>query len=410
MNILVVAESLRINETSSGIVSSTFLAALAADSEIKVTCIFDKNFDYNITWLKNIDFIELKKRPYKPDGFIDKIPKFRGLSTHLTGIHPKDKQRILEWKNVIDSTIAKNEFNLIITLGSGSEFLPYYAMLDVKTNIPWLANFHDPYPMSVYPEPYKEKRNPIYKKQERITKRIIDKANYISFPSVFLKDLMQEFYNFNIQKSIILPHIGLELKNLPIGNNDDSIDLKKGKLNLLHAGTLLGPRKVDALLKAFSLFINSDEEKKQKTVLTILGKVAKENFSSLEVNIPKENLCIIRERVSYKKSIELNNKANVAIVVEANTNYSPFMPGKLADLLFLEKPILALTPLKSETLRILGKDYKYHSKSDDVEQILKCLNDLWDSWMKNELVLSNRKELKEYISGKNFISKIKRIM
>ena len=280
MNILVIAESLRINETSSGIVSSTFLAALVADPEIEVACIFDKNFDYDITWLKDIDFIELEKRPYKTDRFIDKVPKLRGVSTYLTGIHPKDKQRILEWKNAIDLIISKNKFDLIITLGSGSEFLPYYAMLDVKTSIPWLANFHDPYPMSVYPEPYKEKRNSIYKKQERITKRIIDKANYVSFPSILLKDLMQSHYHFDTNKSIVLPHVGLELKTLPVGKKDASIDLENGKFNLLHAGTLLGPRKVDALLKAFALFINSNEEKKEKTVLTILGKVAKENFSS----------------------------------------------------------------------------------------------------------------------------------
>lgn len=410
MNILVVVESLRINETSSGIVSSTFLTALSKDDELNITCLYDKAFDYELTWLENIELIQLHKRPYKQNSLINKIPKFRAISTYLTGIHPKDRHKILDWESGIKELLSQNQYDLIITLGSGSEFLPHHAMLGVKTATLWLANFHDPFPMSVYPEPYRKKRDIIQKKQELNTKRIIKRANFVSFPSILLKDLMQKHYGFPDTKSIILPHVGIHIENLPDSRNDTKVSLEEGKFNLLHAGTLLGPRKVDNLLQAFSRFIQSDKNKQEKSVLTILGKVAKENFSSLETKLPNDNLRIITDRVSYKRSIELNKQADVSVIVEANTEFSPFMPGKLADLLFLEKPILLLSPKKSEVLRILGNQYEYYSESANEDRILKTLDKLWDSWIKNDLVLSNKKELKEYISGENLVRKIKKVV
>ena len=45
------------------------------------------------------------------------------------------------------------------------------------------------------------------------------------------------------------------------------------------------------------------------------------------------------------------------------------MPGKLADIAYWEKPILALTPKQSEVIRILGNNYPYHAELDKVDQI-----------------------------------------
>ena len=278
MKILVIAESLRINETSSGIVSSTFLKALSENKRNDIICLYHKVFEYNITWLDAVKFIEIEKEVYKSNKIIDVVPKLRGLLTNIVGIHNKTNHEIKRWKNSINKVLSTNKIDLIVTLGSGAEFHPNYAMLKVKTKITWLANFHDPYPFSVYPKPYKKKRTHLLKRQEVFTKRMICKANYVSFPSLYLKDLMQSTYGFSNDKSIILPHVGLALTKLPTKSIDDKISLSEGKFNLLHAGTLLGPRKVDALFNAFVKFINSDKEKKKFARLNVLGNVAKDNL------------------------------------------------------------------------------------------------------------------------------------
>ena len=204
--------------------------------------------------------------------------------------------------------LLNNKFDLIIALGSGSSFLPHYAMLKINTKTPWIANFHDPYPFSLYPKPYTKKRNLIFRKQEKWAQKIISKATYVSFPSLYLKEWMQQFFPLLESKSLILPHLGIELRSLPNSSIDNNVTLPKGKFNLLHAGTLLGPRKVDVLFDAFKKFIASDIEKKEKSLLTVLGKVDREHQHFLSNDFPN-NLSIIIDRVSYKRSLELLKKA-----------------------------------------------------------------------------------------------------
>ena len=82
------------------------------------------------------------------------------------------------------------------------------------------------------------------------------------------------------------------------------------------------------------------------------------------------------------------------------------MPGKLADLIYLEKPILALTPKKSETIRILGEHYPYQAGLNDVEEIYSNLVLLWNNWKNNNLELTDIIRLKNYISAEELNKKI----
>jgi len=400
MNILILAESLRINETSSGIVSSTFIKALSYNKQNKITCVYDKVFNYDITWLEECNTIALEKSNYKTNSYINKIPKLKGLLAAINGINVDVKNDVNRWRDAIEKQLIINNFDLIITLGSGIAFYPFYAMLEIDTDVKWLANFHDPFPMSAYPEPYKKKGNIFLKWQEHFAKKIIQKANFLSFPSLYLKELMQEKYHFENSKSIILPHVGIELDNLPSSKLDNEVNLPENKFNLLHAGTLLGPRKVEALFNAFQIFLSSSKERENSSILNILGKVAKEHkkIKDIITEFPN-NFNVITKRVSYKKSLELIKQANVSLIIEADASFSPFMPGKLADLIYLEKPILALTPKKSETIRILGDDYPFQARVNDEKEIYEQLLNLWYLWEKKTLKLENAKQLKEYVSS-----------
>jgi hypothetical protein len=407
MNILILAESLKINNTSSGIVSSTMINAFVEEGN-DVTCLYENSVEETITWLPKV-----KLHPVNyihKENVLEKIPKLKGIPSYIYGYNLKFKTKIKSWKKQIETILKASPFDLIVVLGSGSSFVPHYAMCNVETNIPWVANFHDPYPMSLYPEPYRKNKNIIYCLQERNTKKIIEKATYVSFPSLYLKEWMQQFFPELKNKSVVLPHLAGELKNLPISDLDNKVNLPQGKFNLLHAGTLLGPRKVDALFKAFQIFIESDKEKKDKSILTILGKVAREHNEFFKKEF-SENLNIIIDRVSYKKSLELIRTADVSLIIEAEgVDFSPFMPGKLADLIELEKPILVLSPKKSETNRILGKEYPFTSEPDDIGKIVSVLNEIWILWKGGNLCLTDSKKLTNYISTKVFNEKLLKLI
>ncbi len=403
MNILILAESLRINETSSGIVSSTFIKALSLNSRVNhIDVLYQKDFDYPVSWLddKKIRLIPLQVKVSQ--SLLKKIPKIRALPAYFTGLSFDMLAQVKNWREQTEQLLNQKKYDLIIALGTGSSFMPHYALLKVKTTIPVLFNFHDPYPMSRFPEPYRKKRNIIYFHQERFVSKMFRQAGALSFPSEYLKDFMLQGTEFR-EKAFVLPHVGISLENIPSKSEDREVHLPKGKFNLLHAGTLLGPRKVDALFRAFEQLSNEDAEFRESAVLTVLGKVAKEhqNLEKHQGN-KQENLRVITKRVSYPKSLELLAQCDMALVVEADADFSPFMPGKLADIFYYEKPVLALTPERSEVRRILGKNYPYVARVYDAGTIYHILKQAWKAWKSGALKNPDAGRLKKYVSAEDF--------
>ncbi len=156
--ILVLVESLRINTTSSGIVSSTFLAMLL-EAGYKITVITQNNFDYPITWLNNsIKIIKFDIPPTSKNIF-DRIPKLRAIPVYINGFSKEFRTLIEQWKIVIEKELKNSSYDAIYALASGSEFATHFALSEMKLKIPFYVNIHDPFPWHLYPLPYKKNRN-----------------------------------------------------------------------------------------------------------------------------------------------------------------------------------------------------------------------------------------------------------
>lgn len=397
MKLLILAESLRINETSSGIVSSTFIQALS-NAGHDITCFYPKTFEYPVSWLEGVRLLEFNYLPQKKR-FIDRIPKIRALPTYIQGYSLDFKDKILQWRQLISAHLNEVQYDAIVVLGSGSEFIPHFAMQAIRTSIPCVYNFHDPFPWHVYPEPYKKPVSiPSLILQQRV-QRIIDRASLVSFPSEYLKQHMCRIFKNLVQKSLVLPHVGIRLENLPVSAEDSLLGLDKGKFNVLHAGSLLGPRNPRALIHAFIRFLQDDEAHQATSTLTIVGKIARENKDIMR--LAEANIRIIDDRVSYHRSLELMQEASVLLIIEAKADFSPFLPGKFSDYIVAQKSILALTPRRSEVIRLLGDDYPYWAILDDEDGIYSHIKALWMLWRSSQIKNPVPKYLIQYVADVN---------
>ena len=409
MNILILVESLELNKTSSGIGRAKLINILNKKNSISV--IYPKEFAPGSTnldpdWIENV---KLKKfQPNEADTFeklLNKVPKVRALPSYLTGMSLSFSRIINAWEMAIEEALNQDEYDFIFVLGTGMSFAPHFAMANIDPGIPWIANIHDPFPAHYYPEPYRKKSNIIYKRLASHFDKVIRRATKISFPSLRLKEWMQKFYPEIEKKSFILPHPMIDesmISKLPCLETDSIVSLKDNSFNLTHAGSLLGPRNPHHLIMAFRRFVQADPEIKKYAKLNIVGKVAREHSDILKkYNQFSENINIVTERVSYRHSLSILKQSDVLILLEAAAKESPFMPGKLADYFWADKPILALTPPKSETSRLLGKEYPYITEADNEEAIYHILIELWDRWKSEKMMVLNRQDLRDYISGEN---------
>lgn len=403
MKILVLNESFNINNHSAAIGRSNLINALVKGGHT-VTVLYPNMYDNpEPTWLEDVKILRFNIEGKEwSEKILSLIPKVRVLPAYIVGFNLERMQLIRSWKNAILKALDNNEFDLVYVLGVGNVFAAHFAMSKIDANIPWIANIHDPYPMQHYPEPYKKPRTLLNNKQYRLFDEVLNRASYITYPSQRLMEWMIQFHPRTEDKSFVLPHTEMLLKNLPDAANDEQVILQKGKFNLLHAGSLLGPRNPTYLIKAFMRFIYEDIERKNKSVLNIIGKVTSEHAGfEKEYATVKDNINILVTRVSYKHSLKLLKQADVLILLEAIAKESPFMPGKLADYITSDKPILALTPKTSETSRILGDEYSYITQTDNEDEIYEILVKLWEKWKSGETMHLDRPDLAKYISAEN---------
>ena len=303
-------------------------------------------------------------------------------------------------------SINISQYDLVITLSQGESYVPHFAMLKFRSlhNV-WLAYFHDPYPAEFYPKSYSFKGSGSRQKIE-FMRTVMTCAKYLGFPAKNLADWMQKKYELYSNQVIIIPHqIHLEKDEekgvlLPDFFNVD-------EFNILHAGNILKQRNPLALIEAFELFLSQNLGAKAHSNLYFVGHLSEYHVEMLK-GIDSLNIHFM-EKLNYEIVQELQRKSSVNVILESNDEISPFLPGKITDCVNSGRPILALSPKNSEIRNLLGNDYPFQSAADDINVILRQINQLYKLWVTKELT-QDYNELKTYLGIENLNKTMKSIL
>lgn len=413
MKILVTARQLSLDRTSEGICTSKFLLALSR-AGYEVTCLTSDDIAdtgsaiSSVPWLEPVRIKHINS--YSDDGVWTRWSrltkslaaagsagayagrKIDAAIVYATGYRPYDWRQVDLWYRALRQEVETEKPDLIFVRAAGQEFEPHMAMLRWRPPVPWIANYHDPYPVSLYPMPYCHRYPLISRWQESVHRKILAAANALTFPSRrllewVLRDDLEQYR----RKAFVIPHLASELPEpdsaserfkLPVPKSDD--------FNIVHTGTLLGPRDPRVLLRGFLDFIKQDGEKRERARLVFVGSLKGESRQHLTRSewshlIGSENLLCLDQRINYHRALEIANTAVSVVILEANAAESPFFPAKLADYLWLRKPILALSPKMSVVDDILGPDYHLWVAPDDCHGVTSALSTLWAHWTTGRL-------------------------
>jgi len=294
--------------------------------------------------------------------------------------------KLSKWVHAIHREIKETNPDIIIVRGAGGNFQPHIAMLKVKPPVPWVAYYHDPYPLSLYPEPYRHVVPFVSFWQERIHRRIIASANALAFPSQRLLNwvLSRDLEQYR-SKAFVIPHIANPLYNAPCEGEPLHLHLPQDGFILAHTGTILGPRDPRPLLEAFKIFLEKEQKRREKALLLFIGNVNQIHMERCKDLWSIPQVVVISKRISYSEILKLYPSVTALILLEAKASESPFFPGKLADYLWQRKPILALSPKESTAADLLGKSYPLLVEPHDVEGIVCALDKLWNKWIERRI-------------------------
>jgi len=314
--------------------------------------------------------------------------KMDAAFAYATGFKSATWSEVECWFTAIRHAVKMEKPDLLFACGAGGNFRPHLAMLRWRPAVPWIANYHDPFPLSLYPEPYRVRVPLVSWWQEAVHRRIVERADALTFPSQRLLEwVLSGKLAAQRQKAYVISHLAMDLPNdgVPVETNTPHLD--PHCFNIVHTGTLLGPRVPWALLDGFRDFLDQDAEKRRLARLTLVGAVNRKHVADERwQQITRGGSVVsVNQRIPYHQALELTRSATATVVLEANSPESPFLPAKVADYLWLRKPILALSPRQSAVADILGPDYPLLVAPDDAKGVTSALNTIWDHWKAGDL-------------------------
>jgi len=399
MKVLIVAESIDINDSSGSKANVALINNLQrAGFDLKVFHYTRKNI-----FLKDIDCIEIKEKRRSLFFILSRLERYLRYYTKLQLNKPLENLFGFSFTLFNDrASIVKclrdqhpYKPDLVITLSKGGSFRPHHALLKIpEWHSIWLAYMHDPYPMHHYPKPYTW-TEPGFRQKENFIRKLSMNAAYSAFPSLLLKEWMGRFYPNFLKTGVIIPHqvdhtsfIGIDLPKY----------FNTKEFTLLHAGNLLGARNPEHLVKAFLKFLEIFPESKKHSKLIFLGGNNERVLNAAKGN---RNIIASNSYVDFKITQKMQMNASANIILEARSEFSPFLPGKFPHCVLAGKPIILLGPKISETKRLLGKDYSYWTEIDNVERITEIILSLYKKWdSSNDRLEFNRPDLLEYLGEK----------
>ncbi|MBX9807987.1 MAG: hypothetical protein K2X95_09345 [Flavobacteriaceae bacterium] len=368
MKFLVIEQDLRVSGTSQGIISRSFLAKLRIaypHSIIEVVYLKHRPSDDQLDLLP-VDSIETYFLNHEIPFFTKWINKiyWRLFHVSLTKNHV-DK--------VYGSYIAKIDYKKYDHIFIRSAGLDHETILGAK-DLPILkkaiVNFHDPYPLFWYAGSTSVLTNlELFKLKEMY--EVVTKAKTCMSSASLMAEDMQSLYGCR-KRFYNLPH---QFSESVFDLSDVSTVLKKKKkITISYHGAIQFGRNADILLDAYQELVERNAVYKENTefVLRLNGQ----QNQRLREKYSKIDTISILDTVNFSNSCnEQMHEADINIILENGPLYCNILVGKAPFLAAIRKPVLCISPIRSE-LRNIIKDKRFIASCNDKEEIKQKLENL----------------------------------
>lgn len=368
MKFLIIAQDLRVSGTSEGIVSRSFLAKLRTAFPQSV-----------------IDLVYLKQ--YASEDRLDLLP-VDSIMEHVLDLKIPFFTKWLNkiyWRlfyvsltrnhihKIYGSYIAKidyQQYDHIFIRSAGLNHETILATKDLPILKKAIVNFHDPYPLFWYPGSTSRLTNLELFKLKEMYKVVNEAKGCMSSASLMSEDL-QSLYGSR-KKFHHLPH----QFDANVFDLSEVVNVlkKNKKVTILYHGAIMFGRDIEIVLDAYEELVGNNSLYKENTEFVI--RVKGVNLKKLAERYSKTPTIVILETLNFSNSCnEQMHEADINIILENGPLYCNILVGKAPFLAAIKKPILCISPERSEMRRIIKED-RYIASYSDKEEIKQKLENL----------------------------------
>lgn len=380
MKFLVIEQDLRVSGTSQGIISRSFLAKLRKSyPKAVIDVLYLKNLpSEDQLHLLPVDAIETHIVNVKIPIITKWLNKFywRVFNASL-----QDKHIHKAYASYIVK-VDYQKYNHIFVRSSGLEFETILACKDLPILKKAIINFHDPYPLFWYAGTLTKLTNLELFRIKMMQTVVSQSKKCTSSAYAMAKDM--EYLYGSRKKIYTLPH-------QYDASVFQSFELKKRvepakKVIISYHGAIMFGRNVDLLLEAYSDLVESNLAYKENT--TFILRLRGDGIKNLISKYKKiENIQILDCLDFYQSSYEQIHETDITIILENGPLYCNILVGKAPFLAEYKKPVLCISPQRSELRNIIKED-----------QFIANMNDKEDIKLKLESLIKNRMTSKEPFS------------
>ena len=297
----------------------------------------------------------------------------------------------------IDKLLKKEHFDAIITTGPPHSLhrIGYY-LKSKHPNLPWIADFRDPWTTIGYHKDLKLTKSS-QAKHLRMEKEVLTKADHLIVTS---PSTLSEFEQKTSQPISLITN----------GFDDFEVEHHPDEhFSLAHIGTLLSERNPDNLWQAIAELVEENELFKSNLEIKFIGQVSESIIESIEKYGLKEHSRFLGY-MPHKQAQEEMHNSQVLLLIEKNTKETQnIIPGKIFEYFQAKRPILGIGPKNWDVTEMIKKHqcgftFNYTEK----DEIKYAINAYFDAFMKGKLFI-NPKNIKIY-HRKNLTAKLVNII
>jgi glycosyltransferase involved in cell wall biosynthesis len=278
--------------------------------------------------------------------------------------------------------IINNRVDLLISSGPPHSMHIIACLLKRNLNIPWIADFRDPWTNIDY---YKELLLTHWadRKHHRLEKKVLKTADCVLAVGPTMNE---EFIKAGARL----------VKTLTNGFDDYKLPARKRKLDskfsLTHVGSIPKSRNSEILWKALSDLIQTQKGFEDNLQINLFGKIDYTVIDSLK-NYNLINFTSQHKYIPHLQALERMSVSQVLLLLINNTeNAKGILTNKFFEYLSVKRPILAIGPSDGDIANILAYSKAGRiSDFNDLENIKKNILSYYNLYLENKLEINSEK-------------------